>query len=103
MLQPLRQCKLQCLYLLFSAHQGDLKHLNQAGLKRLERRAPGWPTISWKRRGKLKCIDVMILNHIQSLMIAAVLAVGVGALPVPAEDATAINEVRRLKDAGLAE
>lgn len=45
----------------------------------------------------------MILNHIQSLMIATVLAVGVGALPVPAEDATAINEVRRLKDAGLAE
>ena len=32
--------------------KGDLKCLKQAGLRRLERRALGWPSISWKRKGR---------------------------------------------------
>ena len=43
------------------------------------------------------------MTTIQSLMIAAVLAVSVHALPIHAEDAAAVNEVLRLKEAGLAE
>jgi hypothetical protein len=43
------------------------------------------------------------VSTIQSLMIAAALALGAGAPPLQAEDAAAVNEVLRLKDAGLAE
>ena len=31
--------------------KSELKQLKQAGLRRLERRALGWPSISWKRKG----------------------------------------------------